>query len=61
MHNLTVKLHERWLRNAKTLEWGSKTVWMKLERKKERMTEGSERESEREREQEWLKKYRLVS
>ncbi len=45
MHNLTVQLHETWVRNATTLEWGSKKVWMKLER----MTEGSERESERER------------
>ena len=34
--SVTVKLHERWLQNAKTLEWGSKIVRMK-----ERMTEGS--------------------
>ncbi len=44
-----------------TLEWGSKIVWMKLERKKEWQKEVRERECEREREQEWLKKYRLVS
>ena len=50
MQNLTVKLHERWLRNAKTLEWGSKIVRMK-----ERMTEWIERE----RESEWLKKIDL--
>ena len=50
-----MQLHERWVRNARTLEWGSKIVWMKLERKKEWQKEVREREWEREREQEWLK------
>ena len=44
-----------------TLEWGSKKVWIKLERKKEWQKEVRERECVREREQEWLKKYILVS